>query len=135
MRLAAGAAAALALWTVPGGMVVPTRSWVGTGPVLAGSHVVWGTDSPSAALYVSGPARRVWRTGRVQVPADLRGDPFYDVRVTQRISAVSGSATTVVFVRAVDLQLVPRCASQNPPCLAPVRSKLWRGEVWTGRPI
>src|SRR2546428_9638605 len=100
MGLAAAAAAALTLWTLPGATVVPTRSWVGAGPVLTGSDVVWGGDSPSATLYVSGPARRVWRAGRVEVPADLRGDPSYDVRVTQRISAVSGSATRVVFVRA-----------------------------------
>src|SRR5437870_7455965 len=115
-------------------MVVPTRSWVGTGPVLAGSHVVWGTDSPAAALYVSGPARRVWRAGRVHVPADLPRDPLYDARLVQRISAVASSSGKTAFVRAVDLQLIPSCASQDPPCLEPMRSEPFRGEVWSGRP-
>ncbi|HEY3018381.1 MAG TPA: hypothetical protein VGJ23_06080 [Gaiellaceae bacterium] len=134
MRLSAVAVASAVAWTVPSATVIPTRSWIGAGPILAGSHVVWASTSPSVAFYVSGPARRVWRATRVPVPADARDDPSYDVRVAQRVSSVSSSALRTVFVRSIDLQLIPRCASEDPPCLAPIRLKAWRGEVWTGPP-
>jgi hypothetical protein len=115
--------------------LIQTHTWVGTGPALAGTRVVWGANAPAPAVYASSPVRRIWRAPRVLLPADVRNDPFFDVRATQRISKIAASARRTAFIRQVDLQLIPKCASQTPPCMAiPVRLKPFRWELWTGAP-
>lgn len=110
--------------------LLPTHTWIRQGPVLAGARVVWTSDGP--ALYSS--RRRVWRAGAVSVPRGLPEDPRFSYSVGQDITEVSASATTTAFVRTVDLQRVPKCASDEPCPGGPLRGETIRAEVWAGRP-
>ena len=114
--------------------LVPAPTAIGAGPALADTRLLWADAAPRPAVYAASPVRRVWRAPVVSLPPDVANDPRFDVRPTQRISKVDASRVRAAFIRRIDLQLVPKCASESPPCLMPVRLKPYRWELWAGRP-
>jgi hypothetical protein len=111
--------------------LVPTHTWIRQGPVLAGSHVVWTSDAP--AVYTSAPVRMLWRAAHVSVPPDLPDDPRFSYSVTQDISAITASASTIAFVRTIELHRVPICESDAPCLGGPLRGQPIRSELWARR--